>query len=152
MRALRLVGYAERLETTRAPFREDPDGDWFDTRDLAYVDAECYLLISGRTRDVIIRGGENIPVSYVENVLHEHPDVDSVAVVAIPDLRLQERACACLVLNGGARAHLCSGAGVPRAQGRREAVLAREARTYGRLPEDPERQDPEVPASHRRGG
>jgi acyl-CoA synthetase (AMP-forming)/AMP-acid ligase II len=96
------VGYAERLEMTRALFREDPDGDWFDTGDLAHIDADGYLRISGRTKDVIIRGGENIPVSYVENVLYEHPDVDTVAVVAIPDPRLQERACACLVLKAGA--------------------------------------------------
>lgn len=96
------VGYAERLDMTRALFREDPDGDWFDTGDLAHIDSDGYLRISGRTKDVIIRGGENIPVSYVENVLYEHPDVDNVAVVAIPDPRLQERACACLVLKHGA--------------------------------------------------
>lgn len=96
------VGYAERLDMTRALFREDPDGDWFDTGDLAHVDNDGYLRISGRTKDVIIRGGENIPVSYVENVLYEHPDVDNVAVVAVPDPRLQERACACLVLKPGA--------------------------------------------------
>ena len=96
------VGYAERLEMTRSLFRPDPDGDWFDTGDLAHIDTEGYLRISGRTKDVIIRGGENIPVSYVENVLYEHPDVDSVALVAIPDPRLQERACACLVLRTGA--------------------------------------------------
>lgn len=96
------VGYAERLEMTRALYGEDPDGDWFDTGDLAHIDEDGYLRISGRTKDVIIRGGENIPVSYVENVLYEHPDVDTVAVVAIPDPRLQERACACLVLKAGA--------------------------------------------------
>lgn len=95
------VGYADRLEMTRELFRPDPDGDWFDTGDLAHVDEDGYLRISGRTKDVIIRGGENIPVSYVENVLYEHPDVDSVAVVAVPDPRLQERACACLVLKPG---------------------------------------------------
>ncbi|MDQ0382375.1 AMP-binding protein [Amycolatopsis thermophila] len=92
------VGYAERLEMTRASF----DGEWFDTGDLATIDADGYLRIAGRTKDVIIRGGENIPVAYVENVLYEHPDVDEVAVVAVPDPRLQERACACLVLKPGA--------------------------------------------------
>lgn len=54
---------------------------------------------------MIIRGGENIPVSYVENVLYEHPAIDAVAVVAVPDPRLQERACACVVLSPG-RDHL----------------------------------------------
>lgn len=88
------VGYAERLETTRASF----EGRWFDTGDLAKIDADGYVNISGRTKDVIIRGGENIPVSYVENVLYENPKLDSVAIVAVPDPRLQERACACVIL------------------------------------------------------
>lgn len=92
------VGYAERLAMTRESF----DGDWFETGDLASIDAAGYLTIAGRTKDVIIRGGENIPVAYVENVLYEHPDVLAVAVVAFPDLRLQERACACLVVKSGA--------------------------------------------------
>lgn len=92
------VGYAERLEMTRAQF----DGEWFDTGDLAIIDAEGYLRISGRTKDVIIRGGENIPVVYVENALYENPKIDTVAVVATPDPRLQERACACVVLRPGA--------------------------------------------------
>jgi acyl-CoA synthetase (AMP-forming)/AMP-acid ligase II len=88
------VGYAERMELTRASF----EGRWFDTGDLARIDADGYVNISGRTKDVIIRGGENIPVSYVENVLYENPEIDSVAIVAVPDPRLQERACACVVL------------------------------------------------------
>jgi cyclohexanecarboxylate-CoA ligase len=93
------VGYAERLEMARASF----DGEWFDTGDLAKIDTDGYLSISGRTKDVIIRGGENIPVAYVENVLYEHPHIRSVAVVGVPDTRLQERACACVVLTAGAR-------------------------------------------------
>jgi cyclohexanecarboxylate-CoA ligase len=92
------VGYAERLEMTRALF----DGEWFDTGDLAHVDSEGYLSISGRTKDVIIRGGENIPVAYVENVLYEHPQIQEVAVIGLPDPRLQERACACIVPIAGA--------------------------------------------------
>jgi cyclohexanecarboxylate-CoA ligase len=92
------VGYAERLELSRESF----DEDWFDTGDRASIDEDGYLTIAGRTKDVIIRGGENIPVAYVEDVLHEHPDVMAVAVVGVPDPRLQERACACLVLRPGA--------------------------------------------------
>jgi len=98
------VGYAERLELTREQMRpaDDGRGPWFDTGDLAYIDADGYLRISGRTKDVIIRGGENIPVAYIENVLYEHPGIDNVAVVAVPDPRLQERACACVILSSGA--------------------------------------------------
>jgi cyclohexanecarboxylate-CoA ligase len=92
------VGYAERLDMTRALF----DGEWFDTGDLATIDAEGYITISGRTKDMIIRGGENIPVAYVENVLYEHPQITAVAVIGVSDPRLQERACACVVLDEGA--------------------------------------------------
>jgi cyclohexanecarboxylate-CoA ligase len=92
------VGYAERLELTRASF----DGDWFDTGDVAVIDEDGYLNITGRTKDVIIRGGENIPVAYIENVLYEHPSVTGVALVGVPDPRLQERACAVVTLAAGA--------------------------------------------------
>ncbi|MEI2776270.1 MAG: AMP-binding protein [Tetrasphaera sp.] len=88
------VGYAKRLEMTRAQYTAD---GWFDTGDLATMDADGYLSISGRTKDIIMRGGENIPVAYIENVLYENHDYAKVAVVAIPDPRLQERACACIV-------------------------------------------------------
>ncbi len=91
------VGYAHRPELTASSFE---DG-WFDTGDLARIDTAGYLTIAGRTKDVIIRGGENIPVAYIENVLHENPDIDTVAVVGVPDPRLQERACACVVLKPG---------------------------------------------------
>ena len=45
------------------------------------MDEDGYVRLAGRTKDVIIRGGENIPVTYVENVLYEHPDVEAVAVI-----------------------------------------------------------------------
>lgn len=95
------VGYAERLQLARSQMiaADDSDGDWFETGDLAFIDEDGYLRISGRTKDVIIRGGENIPVAYVENVLYEHPSIAAAAVVAVPDPRLQERACACVVLS-----------------------------------------------------
>lgn len=98
------VGYAERLELARQQMipADDDRGEWFDTGDLAFIDEDGYLRISGRTKDVIIRGGENIPVAYVENALYEHPGIDGVAVVAVPDPRLQERACACVVLRPAA--------------------------------------------------
>jgi cyclohexanecarboxylate-CoA ligase len=91
------VGYAERLEMTRKSF----DGPWFETGDLARIDADGYVNITGRTKDVIIRGGENIPVTYIENVLYENPKLDAVAIVATPDPRLQERACACVMVKPG---------------------------------------------------
>ncbi|MGO3928523.1 cyclohexanecarboxylate-CoA ligase [Rhodopseudomonas pseudopalustris] len=78
----------------------DAEG-WFDTGDLAYMTAEGYIRISGRSKDVIIRGGENIPVVEVEALLYKHPAVAQVAIVAYPDERLGERACAVVVPRSG---------------------------------------------------
>ncbi|SOY68389.1 Cyclohexanecarboxylate-CoA ligase [Cupriavidus taiwanensis] len=78
----------------------DADG-WFDTGDLARLDAHGYLRIAGRSKDVIIRGGENIPVLEVETLLYRHPAVAQVAIVAYPDTRLGERACAFVVPRPG---------------------------------------------------
>jgi len=75
--------------------------DWFDTGDLAYVDERGYIRISGRSKDVIIRGGENIPVIEIEALLYRHPAVAQVAIVAYPDERLGERACAFVVPKPG---------------------------------------------------
>jgi len=74
----------------------DAEG-WFDTGDLARIDANGYVRISGRSKDVIIRGGENIPVVEIEALLYKHPAVAQVAIVAYPDGRLGERACAVIV-------------------------------------------------------
>lgn len=86
-------GYLKR------PHLNDTDAnDWFDTGDLAYQDEQGYIRICGRNKDVIIRGGENIPVAEVESLLYQHPDIAMVALVSYPDERLGERACAILKL------------------------------------------------------
>jgi cyclohexanecarboxylate-CoA ligase len=87
------VGYLKRPEL----YNVDAEG-WFDTGDLARLDADGYVTITGRWKDVIIRGGENIPVVEIENVLYRHPSVRQVAIVAMPDERLGERGCAFVVL------------------------------------------------------
>jgi cyclohexanecarboxylate-CoA ligase len=79
----------------------DAEG-WFDTGDLAYMDAEGYIRINGRTKDVVIRGGENVPVFEIEGLLYKHPSVAAAAIVGYPDARLGERACAYVVLRPGA--------------------------------------------------
>lgn len=78
------------------------EGDWYTSGDLAKFDDDGYLQITGRLGDIIIRGGENIPVSGVEDLLHGHPDIQEVAIVAMPDERMQEKACAYVHLTDGA--------------------------------------------------
>lgn len=91
------TGYLKRPEA----FDSDADG-WFETGDDARMDTDGYIRISGRSKDVIIRGGENIPVVEVEGLIYKHPAVQNVAIVAMPDPRLGERACAYVTLNPGA--------------------------------------------------
>src|SRR5207302_11487625 len=78
----------------------DSEG-WFDSGDLAYRDDDGYIRISGRVKDVLIRGGENVPVVEIENLLSKHPAVAAVAVVGYPDARLGERGCAFIVPKPG---------------------------------------------------
>lgn len=75
---------------------------WFDTGDLARMDTEGYIRITGRSKDIILRGGENIPVVEIEQLLHGHPAIADCAVVAMPDARLGERVCAFATLRLGA--------------------------------------------------
>ncbi|UPK29961.1 AMP-binding protein [Bradyrhizobium sp. 195] len=90
------VGYLKRPEL----YNVDEDG-WFETGDLARLDQDGYVTITGRLKDVVIRGGENIPVVEIENVLYRHPGVRQVAIVAMKDARLGERPCAFVVLKPG---------------------------------------------------
>jgi len=92
------VGYLKRPQL----YDVDAEG-WFDTGDIARMDLEGYIRICGRKKDIIIRGGENIPVVQIESSLYKMPQVTEVAMVAMPDARLGERACAFMVLRPGAR-------------------------------------------------
>ncbi|MGH8278180.1 MAG: 3-phosphoshikimate 1-carboxyvinyltransferase [Gammaproteobacteria bacterium] len=88
------AGYLDRPDLTPAAFTAD---GWYRTGDLATLDEEGFLRITGRVRDVINRGGEKIPVAEIEELLYRHPDIEDVAVVAMPDARLGERGCAFVV-------------------------------------------------------
>jgi cyclohexanecarboxylate-CoA ligase len=96
--ASQCLGYFKRPDLYAASL--DPDG-WFDTGDLARSDGHGGIRIAGRSKDLIIRGGENVPVAEVESLLYRHPNVREVAVVAYPDERLGERACAVVAPAGG---------------------------------------------------
>lgn len=94
--AAQCLGYLGALELYQSQLH---DG-WFDTGDLARLDTAGGLRITGRAKDIVIRGGENIPVVEVEALLYRHPKVAEVAVVGVPDERLGERACAVVVAAG----------------------------------------------------
>jgi len=91
------VGYLKRPEL----YGVDEDG-WFSTGDLARIDKDGYIRITGRTKDVVIRGGENIPVVEVENLLYKFPGIVDVALVGCPDERMGERLCAYVTLDDNA--------------------------------------------------
>jgi cyclohexanecarboxylate-CoA ligase len=83
------VGYLKRPQL----FGTDAEG-WFGTGDLARMDEDGYVRIVGRSKDIIIRGGENIPVVEIEGLLYRHPAVQDAAIVAMPHERLGEQGCA----------------------------------------------------------
>ncbi len=87
-------GYLNRPGLTAEAVTAD---GWYRTGDLARIDAHGYVRITGRVKDVINRGGEKVPVAEIEQLLHAHPAVRDVAIVAMPDERLGERACAFVV-------------------------------------------------------
>jgi 3-phosphoshikimate 1-carboxyvinyltransferase len=88
--------YLDRPDLTAAAMTSD---GWYRTGDLATIDADGFLRLTGRVKDIINRGGEKVPVAEIEQLLHQHEAVAEVAIVAMPDERLGERACAYVVLD-----------------------------------------------------
>ena len=72
------------------------------SNDLATIDSDGHIRIVGRKKDIINRGGLKISAREIEDLILEHPAVAQVAVIPLPDERLGERACACLVTRDGA--------------------------------------------------
>jgi len=89
-----MIGYLNNPEATAETIR---DG-WLHTGDLGYMDENGYLFFSGRTKEMINRGGENIYPREIEIPLESHPKIREVAVVGQPDPALGERVKACIVL------------------------------------------------------
>ena len=82
--------------------QESIDGEgWMHTGDLATMDAEGYVNIVGRIKDMVIRGGENIYPREIEEFLYRHPKVQDVQIVGLPDKRYGEELCAWIVLRPG---------------------------------------------------
>lgn len=96
------VGYWGEPEMTARAL--DADG-WYYSGDYCRTDSEGrYIRITGRKKDIIVRGGENISSREVEDIVLEYPGVREAAVVAMPDERLGERSCACVSMRPGAPA------------------------------------------------
>ncbi|WP_101836331.1 AMP-binding protein [Frankia canadensis] len=94
------AGYFGRSDLTADAFTAD---GWYDTGDLGTVLPDGAIRIAGRSKDIIIRGGQNISAVEIESVLYQHPQIQEVAVVAYPDDRLGERVCAVVVAHGADR-------------------------------------------------
>jgi len=94
-----MTGYWKRPEATTETLRED---GWLRTGDLATIDAEGFVTLVGRLRDLFISGGENVYPAQVEETFQQHPDVREIAVVGVPDERFGEVGCAYVVLARGA--------------------------------------------------
>jgi acyl-CoA synthetase (AMP-forming)/AMP-acid ligase II len=92
------LGYFERPDLNEEAFL--PDG-WFRTGDAGTIDAEGFLKITGRRKELIIRGGANISPGEIEARLVGDPRISQLAVVDMPDERLGERVCACVVPHPG---------------------------------------------------
>ena len=92
------LGYFENPQLDRETFLKDK---WFRTGDLAVMDAEGYVKITGRRKELIIRGGANISPLEIEQALFGEPGIGQLAIVGIPDKRLGERICACVVADPG---------------------------------------------------
>ena len=89
------LGYYHQDDLTRAAFTAD---GWMKTGDLGRLDEDGYLTMVGRSKDLVIRGGENVPVVEVEQLLQEHELIAGAAVVGVPDARLGEKVCAVVEL------------------------------------------------------
>lgn len=95
-----MAGYWNRPEETSAALR---DG-WMHTGDAGYLDADGYLYIVDRMKDMMITGGENVYSAEVENAIARHPAVAACAVIGLPDERWGERVHAVVVLKAGMQA------------------------------------------------
>jgi long-chain acyl-CoA synthetase len=97
-------GYWKKPEETEAVFVADPDGGtpWFRTGDIVSIDAEGFVRIVDRIKELIITGGFNVGPSEVEEALRAHPDIDDAAVIGLPDEHSGEQVVAVVVLRDGA--------------------------------------------------
>jgi fatty-acyl-CoA synthase len=94
-----MQGYWDQPEKTAEAI--DADG-WMHTGDLARMDEDGYVVIEGRIKDMVIRGGENIYPREIEEFLYTHPAIQDVQVIGVPDETYGEELMACIILKPGA--------------------------------------------------
>ncbi|PPB48728.1 AMP-binding protein [Arthrobacter pityocampae] len=94
-----MAGYWDQPDKTAEAI--DAEG-WMHTGDLARMDAQGYIVIEGRIKDLVIRGGENIYPREIEEFLYTHPSIQDVQVIGLPDPKYGEELMACIILESGA--------------------------------------------------
>ncbi|WP_426938730.1 AMP-binding protein [Pseudarthrobacter sp. S3] len=94
-----MAGYWAQPDKTAEAIDADR---WMHTGDLARMDDEGYVVIEGRIKDLVIRGGENIYPREIEEFLYSHPSIQDVQVIGVPDARYGEELMACIILTPGA--------------------------------------------------
>ena len=133
-------GYWNDAEKTAEAIDE---AGWMHTGDLATMDAEGYVNIVGRLKDMVIRGGENVYPREIEEFLYRHPKIQDVQVIGVPDPQVRRGD---LRLDQAARRRERDGRGDPRVLQGPDRPLQDPAlhRVRARIPDDDHRQDPEV--------
>ena len=96
-----MTGYWDQPEKTAEAIE---DAGWMHTGDIAVMDEAGYISVTGRIKDMVIRGGENVYPREIEEFLYSHPDIVDVAVIGVPDARYGEELMAFLRIKPGAQA------------------------------------------------
>ncbi|HEY4927661.1 MAG TPA: AMP-binding protein [Acidimicrobiales bacterium] len=113
------------------------DEGYFRSGDLGIVDADGYVTITGRLKDVIIRHGENISAKEVEDLLYEHPAVADVAVIGLPDAKTGERACAVVSVAEGQSFDIAAMIAYLRGRGLRVNAVPEQLELVDAVPRNP---------------
>ena len=96
-----MLGYLNKPEATRDTIIDGPNGIWLHTGDIGHVDADGYIFITDRKKELVIKGGENISPREIEEGLYGHPAIAEAAVFGIPDEIFGENLAAAVVLRAG---------------------------------------------------
>jgi 2,3-dihydroxybenzoate-AMP ligase/mycobactin salicyl-AMP ligase len=127
-------GYYKSEAENKEIFSSD---GYYKMGDLGKIDEEGHIFITGRKKDIIQRGGEGMVPSEIESLLYMHPDIEAASVVAMPDARLGEKACAYVVLRPGKTLDLHTMVDFLKGLGAGKLLLPERLETVGELPKTP---------------